>query len=147
MALLFRGGKEREARHHFIERGYLEVIIGLPSNLFYGTGIHACLLVMNKAGADRCDHVFIINADREFREGKAQNHLRPEDIDKIVHAYRNMADIPAYARKVPYAEIAAEDYNCSIRRYGARCFRRVVDILKCVRLTRRAALFFEVLPL
>ena len=115
--VLFRGGEEREARRHFIERGVLEAIIGLPGNLFYGTGIPACLLVMNKQGADQRDHVLIINADREFREGKAQNHLRPEDIDKIVHAYRNMADIPAYARKVPYAEIAAEDYNCNIRRY------------------------------
>ena len=100
--VLFRGGEEREARRHFIERGYLEAIIGLPSNLFYGTGIPACLLVMNKQGADRRDHVLFINADREYREGKAQNHLRPEDIDKIVHAYRHMADIPAYARKVPY---------------------------------------------
>ena len=56
-------------------------------------------------------------ADREYREGKAQNHLRPEDIDKIVNTYRRGEDVPAYARKVPRAEIAAEDYNCNIRRY------------------------------
>ncbi len=115
--VLFRGGEERAARKHFIEQGYLEAIIGLPSNLFYGTGIPACILVMNKQGAATRDHVLFINADREYREGKAQNHLRPEDIDKIVHAYRSGVDIPAYARRVPVAEIAAEDYNCNIRRY------------------------------
>ena len=115
--VLFRGGEEREARKYFIDKGYLEAIIGLPANLFYGTGIPACLLIMNKDGAARRDHVLFINADREYREGKAQNHLRPEDIDKIVHAYRQGEDIPAYARKVPVAEIAAEAYNCNIRRY------------------------------
>ncbi len=115
--VLFRGGEERAARKHFIDKGYLEAIIGLPSNLFYGTGIPACILVMNKQGAAQRSHVLFINADREYREGKAQNHLRPEDIDKIVHAYRQGADIPAYARQVPVTEIAAEDYNCNIRRY------------------------------
>ncbi|WP_428353815.1 N-6 DNA methylase [Methyloprofundus sp.] len=115
--VLFRGGEEKEARKHFIEHGYLEAIIGLPSNLFYGTGIPACILVMNKQGAAERDHVLFINADREYREGKAQNHLRPEDIDKIIHAYRSGEDIPAYARRVPKAEIAAEEYNCNIRRY------------------------------
>jgi len=119
--VLFRGGEEREARQYFIEKGYLEAVIGLPSNLFYGTGIPACILVLNKAGAaERLktnDGVLFINADREYREGKAQNHLRPEDIDKIVHAYRDGRDIPAYARRVPISEIKAEDYNCNIRRY------------------------------
>lgn len=115
--VLFRGGEEREARKHFIEHGYLEAIIGLPGNLFYGTGIPACILVMNKAGAAEREHVLFINADREYREGKAQNHLRPEDIDKIVYAFRCGQDIEAYCRKVPKAEIVAEDYNCNIRRY------------------------------
>jgi type I restriction enzyme M protein len=115
--VLFRGGEEREARKHFIEHGYLEAIIGLPSNLFYGTGIPACILVMNKASAANRDHVLFINADREYREGKAQNHLRPEDIDKIIYAYRKGEALPGYARSVPKAEIVAEDYNCNIRRY------------------------------
>lgn len=115
--VLFRGGDEREARKHFIEQGYLEAIIGLPSNLFYGTGIPACILVMNKQGAATRDHVLFINADREYREGKAQNHLRPEDIDKIIHAYRSGENIPGYARRVPKTEIHEEDYNCNIRRY------------------------------
>lgn len=115
--VLFRGGEEREARKYFIEHGFLEAIIGLPGNLFYGTGIPACILVMNKQGAAQRTHVLFINADREYREGKAQNHLRPEDIDKIIFAYRAKQDIPAYARIVPKAEILAEDYNCNIRRY------------------------------
>lgn len=121
--VLFRGGDEQEARKYFIEQGYLEAIIGLPSNLFYGTGIPACILVMNKKGAKgadgktKRDHVLFINADREYREGKAQNHLRPEDIDKIVYAYRSNHDIPAYARRVSVAEIKGEGYNCNIRRY------------------------------
>jgi type I restriction enzyme M protein len=115
--VLFRGGEERAARKHFIDHGYLEAVIGLPGNLFYGTGIPACILVLNKAGAAERRHVLFINADREYREGKAQNHLRAEDIDKIVHAYRAGGDIPAYARRVPVAEIEAEDYNCNIRRY------------------------------
>lgn len=115
--VLFRGGEEREARKYFIEHGFLEAIIGLPSNLFYGTGIPACIMVLNKAGSTERKDVLFINADREYREGKAQNHLRPEDIDKIIHAYRTGHDIPAYARRVPLAEIAAEDFNCNIRRY------------------------------
>lgn len=115
--VLFRGGEEREARQYFIDKGYLEAVIGLPSNLFYGTGIPACILVLNKAGSQERDSVLFINADREYREGKAQNHLRPEDIDKIVHAYRAGHDIPAYARRVAISEIKEEEYNCNIRRY------------------------------
>lgn len=119
--VLFRGGEEREARKYFIEQGYLEAIIGLPGNLFYGTGIPACILVLNKAGAEqrRSDQgsVLFINADREYREGKAQNHLRPEDIDKIIYAYRQGQAIPGYARPVPITELHNEDYNCNIRRY------------------------------
>jgi len=115
--VLFRGGEEQVARKYFIEKGYLEAIIGIPSNLFYGTPIPACLLIMNKQGAAERQHVLFINADREYREGKAQNHLRPEDIDKIVNAYHQGVDINAYARRVPLSEIVAEDYNCNIRRY------------------------------
>lgn len=115
--VLFRGGEERLAREYFIKKGYLEAIIGLPSNLFYGTGIPACILVLNKQGASEREHVLFINADREYREGKAQNHIRPEDIDKIVNAYRQSTDIPKYARKVPASEIEAEVFNCNIRRY------------------------------
>jgi len=123
--VLFRGGDEKLARKSFIERGVLEAVIGLPAGLFYGTGIPACVLVMNKQGAivdgKARSHVIFINADREYREGKAQNFLRPEDMSKIVHVYRSLAqggeDAPGYARSVPVSEIEAEDWNCNIRRY------------------------------
>lgn len=120
--VLFRGGEEREARRHFIEHGWLEAVIGLPAGLFYGTGIPACVLVMNKQGAADREHIVFINADRDYREGKAQNFLRTEDISRIVHAYRvlttaQVEELPGYARRVPVQEIEAEDYNCNIRRY------------------------------
>ncbi|GAB4181359.1 MAG: N-6 DNA methylase [Wenzhouxiangellaceae bacterium] len=125
--VLFRGGEEREARRHFIERGWLEAIIGLPAGLFYGTGIPACVLVLNKKDAPKRKHVVFINADRDYREGKAQNYLRAEDISRIVHAYRTLTsvagstggreEITGYARRVPVAEIEGEDFNCNIRRY------------------------------
>ncbi len=120
--VLFRGGEEKEARKHFIEHGWLEAVIGLPAGLFYGTGIPACVLVMNKKDAQKRKHVVFINADRDYREGKAQNFLRAEDISRIVHAYRRLStgkedEIPAYARRVPISEIEKEKYNCNIRRY------------------------------
>jgi type I restriction enzyme M protein len=120
--VLFRGGEEREARRHFIEHGWLEAIIALPAGLFYGTGIPACVLVMNKKYASKRKHVVFINADRDYREGKAQNYLRAEDISRIVHAYRTLTsgerdELPGYARSVPVEKIEREDFNCNIRRY------------------------------
>lgn len=123
--VLFRGGKERDVRKLFIDRGWLEAIIGLPSNLFFGTPIPACILVLNKRGAADRKHVVFINADLDYRAGKAQNFLRAEDISRIVYAYRTLTDpaspddaVPEnYARRVPVTEIADEDYNCNIRRY------------------------------
>ena len=115
--VLFRGGEEKEARKHFLERGWLEAVIGLPAGLFYGTGIPACALVFNKKDAVTRKHVLVINADREYREGNAQNFLRPEDIGKIVQTYRTMGDVPGYSRRVPVSEIEAEDFNCNIRRF------------------------------
>jgi len=115
--VLFRGGEEKDAREHFIRNGWLDAVIGLPSSLFYGTGIPACILVMNKEhAADRKDVLFI-NADREYREGKAQNFLRPEDMAKIVDVYRRRETVPGYARVVGRDEIEAEEFNCNIRRY------------------------------
>lgn len=115
--VLFRGGEEKEARKHFIQRGWLEAVIGLPAGLFYGTGIPACVLVFDKKEAATRKDVLFINADREFREGKAQNFLRPEDISKIVHVHRERQTVDAYARLVPHGEIESEEWNCNIRRY------------------------------
>ncbi len=115
--VLFRGGEERTCRQRFIQDGILEAVIGLPGGLFYGTGIPACVLVLNKAGAGQRDHVLFVNADREYREGKNQNSLRPEDVEKIAHVYRNRLEVPAYSRLVPYAGLQVEEYNLNIRRY------------------------------
>ncbi len=115
--VLFRGGEEKDAREYFVKQGWLDAVIGLPSSLFYGTGIPACILVMNKEHAADREDVLFINADREYREGKAQNFLRPEDMAKIVDVYRKRQTVPGYARLVPRKEIEAEQYNCNIRRY------------------------------
>lgn len=115
--VLFRGGEEKACRQRFIKDGILEAIIGLPAGLFYGTGIPACILVINKKGAKDRQSVLFINADREFKEGKNQNSLRPEDIEKITHVYRNRLTVEKYSRAVPYAELEKEDFNLNIRRY------------------------------
>jgi type I restriction enzyme M protein len=115
--VLFRGGEEKDAREHFIKQGWLDAVIGLPSGLFYGTGIPACILVMNKEHAAARKDVLFINADREYREGKAQNFLRPEDMAKIVDVYRRRETVAGYARVVSRKELEAEQYNCNIRRH------------------------------
>jgi hypothetical protein len=79
----------------------LDAVIGLPAGLFYGTGIPACILVMNKPAAAARRDVLFLNADREYREGKAQNFIRPEDIAKIVHVYCARQTVPGYARLSP----------------------------------------------
>lgn len=115
--VLFRSGDERDCRKKFIEDGVLEAVIGLPQGLFYGTGIPACIMVLNREGARERDGVFFINADREFKEGKAQNHLRQEDIEKITYVYRNKLDVDKYARFVHKSALETEDFNLNIRRY------------------------------
>jgi len=114
--VLFRGSTEGEFRKYLIEeKKILEAVIGLPSGLFYGTGIPAALLIINKAKKD--DKILFINADREYKEGKNQNHLRAEDIEKINFAYHQALEIPSYSRLVSLAEIEAEGFNLNIRRY------------------------------
>ena len=118
--VLFRGGDEEKYRKELIagENGcILECVIGLPEGLFYGTGIPASILVINKAGAKDRPGVLFINADREFAEGKKQNSLRPEDVEKISYVYIHKMALPRYSRLVTKEELAAEDYNCNIRRY------------------------------
>lgn len=115
--VLFRGGAEKEAREKFIRKGQLEAVIGLPQGLFYGTGIPASVLVINKKDADSRDKVLFINADREYKEGKKQNKLRPEDIEKISFVYNQKREVPKYSRLVGINELEAEDFNLNIRRY------------------------------
>jgi len=117
--VLFRGGKEKLIREIFIKDDVIEAIISLPPGLFYGTGIPACVLVCNKSKPDKLrDKVLFINADREFSEGKNQNKLRPEDIEKIDFTFTHKREIPKYSRLVAKSEIVeAHDYNLNIRRY------------------------------
>jgi type I restriction enzyme M protein len=118
--ILFRGGKEKEIRNKIIEADRLDAVVGLASNLFYGTGIPACVLVLHGAGprrADRKGKVLFINADREFTAGRAQNYLDPKHIEKIVTAYHDYTDAPGFARVVAVSELAENDFNLNIRRY------------------------------
>lgn len=117
--VLFRGGKEKLIREIFINDDVIEAIISLPPGLFYGTGIPACVLVMNKNKPDELrDRILFINADREFAEGKNQNKLRPEDIEKITYVFTHKRELPQYSRLVPKTEIVdTHDYNLNIRRY------------------------------
>jgi len=117
--VLFRGGKEKLIREIFINDDVIEAIISLPPGLFYGTGIPACVLVCNKSKPDELKNkVLFINADREYAEGKNQNKLRPEDIEKIDYVFTHKREIPKYSRLVDKAEIAEKhDYNLNIRRY------------------------------
>jgi len=117
--VLFRGGKEKLIRELLINDDVVEAIISLPPGLFYGTGIPACVLVCNKNKPDSMrDKILFINADREYAEGKAQNRLRPEDIEKIDFVFTHKREIPKYSRLVTKAEIVeTHDYNLNIRRY------------------------------
>lgn len=115
--VLFRGGEERNLRKWLIDRGYLEAVVSLPPALFYGTGIGAAVLVINKAGAHEREQVLFINADREYKEGKVQNKLRPEDIEKISFVYRNKKELPKYSRLIGKAALEEQEYNLNIRRY------------------------------
>ncbi|TWU08376.1 type I restriction-modification system subunit M [Stieleria varia] len=115
--VLFRSGEEKDCRKRFIKEGILEAVIGLPAGLFYGTGIPACVLVINKDGASKRKSVLFINADLEFKESKNQNSLRPEDIEKITHVYHKHLDVPKYSRNVPIKELEDEEFNLNIRRY------------------------------
>jgi type I restriction enzyme M protein len=99
--VLFRGGEERETRRHFIERGWLEAVIGLPAGLFYGAGIPPCVLALNKSDASTCKHVVFINADRDYREGEAQTFLRAEDVSRIVQAFRTAGPMGRRPRRRP----------------------------------------------
>jgi len=119
--VLFRGGAEKAIRKGLIEDDCLEAVIGLPPNLFYGTGIPACIVVLRSKGRkpeERRGRVLFINADAEFHAGRAQNYLRPEDVEKIVSSFDAFADVPGYATVVPISDLAVQHFNCNIRRYA-----------------------------
>ena len=119
--VLFRGGAEGAIRRRIIEEDLLDTVIGLGPNLFYGTGIPAAILILRAKGSkppERRCKVLFINADRDYSEGRAQNHLRPRDEQKITATYRDFADVDGFARVVTIDELADNDFNCNVRRYA-----------------------------
>jgi type I restriction enzyme M protein len=117
--VLFRGSSEKAIRQGILNDDLLEAVVGLPAALFYGTGIPACLLIINKKKpAERRGKVLFINSELEYEEGKNQNKLRQQNIEKIVQAFDDYAEIKRYSKIVTLAEIAENDYNLNIRRYA-----------------------------
>lgn len=117
--VLFRGGAEATIRKQLVRSGYLKGIIGLPANLFYGTGIPACILVLDKENAAGRKGLFLIDASKGFRKDGPKNRLREQDLHKIVDSFTRQADVPRYARMVPLDEIAdpKNDFNLNLPRY------------------------------
>jgi len=115
--VLFRGNKEGEIRKNLIERGYIKGIIGLPANLFYGTGIPACILVLDKEQAGSREGIFMIDGSEGYLKDGNKNRLRERDIHKIVDLFRGQKKESGYARFVPNEEIRANEYNLNIPRY------------------------------
>lgn len=116
--VLFRGGQEKVIREGIIKDNIIEAIIGLPAKLFYNTGIPACVVVINKNKLPHLkDKILFINSDREYGEGRNQNYLRPEDIEKITTVFNEKKEIPKYSRLVDVKEIEQNDFNLNVRRY------------------------------
>jgi len=115
--VLFRGGAEAEIRRNIIHRGYVKGIIGLPANLFYGTSIPACVIVLDKENAPARKGIFMIDAAKGFIKDGNKNRLRAQDLHKIVDAFTRQAEIAKYSRMVPLAEVEANDFNLNLPRY------------------------------
>ena len=117
--VLFRGNAEAEIRKYIVRHHWIKGIIGLPPNLFFGTGIPACIIVLDKAGATASKGVFMIDAKDGFAKDGAKNRLRESDVRRIVDVWNAGENVPHYAQFVKYADIEANDYNLNIPRYVA----------------------------
>ena len=115
--VLFRGGAEAVIRKNLVRRGFIKGIIGLPANLFYGTGIPACILVLDKEGAAGRKGIFMVDASKGFIKDGNKNRLRAQDIHKIVDTFTRQLETPKYSRMVPLAEIESNDFNLNLPRY------------------------------
>ena len=115
--VLFRGGAEAGIRTRIVKQGFIKGLIGLPANLFYGTGIPACIVVLDKEGAAGRKHVFMIDASKGFIKDGNKNRLRAQDIHKIVDTFTRQLETAKYSRRVPLAEIEANDFNLNLPRY------------------------------
>lgn len=115
--VLFRGNAEAAIREQLIKRGFVKGIIGLPANLFYGTSIPACIIILDKEHADTRTGIFMIDASKGFIKDGNKNRLRDQDIHKIVDTFNNQLNIAKYSRLVPFSEIETNGYNLNIPRY------------------------------
>lgn len=115
--VLFRGNAEARIRENLIKQGYIKGIIGLPANLFYGTGIPACIIVIDKEHAQARESIFMVDASKGFIKDGNKNRLRSQDIYKIVEVFTKQLEQPHFSRMVPLSEIVANDYNLNIPRY------------------------------
>ncbi len=115
--VLFRGNAEAEIRKNIIQRKWIKGIIGLPANLFYGTGIPACIIVLDKEHAAEREGIFMIDASKGYMKDGNKNRLREQDIHKIVDAFNSQTELPKYSRVVPFSEIEENEYNLNIPRY------------------------------
>ncbi len=115
--VLFRGNAEAEIRKNIIRRGFIKGIIGLPANLFYGTGIPACIIVIDKENAESRKGIFMIDAGKGFVKDGNKNRLREQDIHKIVDVFNKQTEVPKYSRMVSVEEIEHNEYNLNIPRY------------------------------
>jgi type I restriction enzyme M protein len=119
LGVLYRGNAEAEIRKKIIKKGYIKAIVCLPPNLFYGTGIAASLIIIDKEDADKRDSIFMIDARKGFIKDGNKNRLREQDIHKIVDTFNNQLQTPKFSRLIPITEIAdsKNDYNLNIPRY------------------------------
>ena len=117
--VLFRGNAEAAIRKNLVQRGYIKGIIGLPANLFYGTGIPACIIVLDKEGANGRKGIFMIDASKGYMKDGPKNRLRAQDIHRIVDTFTRQAEVPRYSRMVSVAEISdmKNDFNLNLPRY------------------------------
>ena len=117
--VLFRGNKEADIRRNLVSQGIVKGIIGLPPNLFYGTGIPACIVVIDKENAHARSGIFMIDASKGFIKDGNKNRLRAQDIHKIVDVFNRQLELPRYSRMVPVSEIASptNEYNLNLPRY------------------------------
>jgi type I restriction enzyme M protein len=117
--VLFRGNAESLIRKNLIDKRLIKAVVGLPANLFYGTGIPACIVVIDKKDTANRNHIFMIDASKGFTKNGNKNKLRNRDTHKILDVYKNEEEIPGYSRKVPLSEISnkANDFNLNLPRY------------------------------
>lgn len=127
--IMYRGGAEKKIRKYLIDNNYVDCIIQLPDNLFFGTSIATCIMVLKKSKTD--NSVLFIDASNEFEKVTNNNNLTPENIEKIVNEFVSRADVEFFSRSVPYSEIQENDFNLSVSTYVEKEDKReAIDIVK-----------------